>query len=171
VLLKDVFDYSILEIADLVGSTPGGVKAALNRGRTKLATLPPETSEPVVAGSELSKLLQLYVDGFNRRDWSGVRDLISADAQLLFANGYAGKVRDSEYFGKYETSPIIWRMAAGTVDGEPVVIIMQQEADGWKSKSVIRLEMVGGEVVRVTDYLFCPWVLLAAKSVVVGATS
>ncbi|WP_352503014.1 MULTISPECIES: sigma-70 region 4 domain-containing protein [unclassified Mesorhizobium] len=36
VLLKDVFDYSLEEIADLVGSTVGGVKAALNRGRSGL---------------------------------------------------------------------------------------------------------------------------------------
>src|SRR5262249_52929106 len=36
VLLKDVFDYSLEEIADLVGSTVGAVKAALNRGRAKL---------------------------------------------------------------------------------------------------------------------------------------
>ena len=38
VLLKDVFEYSLEEIADLVDSTVGGVKAALNRGRAKLAT-------------------------------------------------------------------------------------------------------------------------------------
>src|SRR5262245_17420038 len=36
VLLKDVLDYSLEEIAELVDSTVGGVKAALNRGRTKL---------------------------------------------------------------------------------------------------------------------------------------
>src|SRR5438309_7089017 len=40
VLLKDVFEYSLEEIADLVGSTVGGVKAALKRGRTKLAAIP-----------------------------------------------------------------------------------------------------------------------------------
>ena len=40
VLLKDVFEYSLDEIADLVDSTVGGVKAALNRGRAKLTTLP-----------------------------------------------------------------------------------------------------------------------------------
>src|SRR5262249_3604243 len=32
VLLKDVFDYSLQEIAELVDSTVGGVKAALHRG-------------------------------------------------------------------------------------------------------------------------------------------
>jgi len=40
VLLKDVFDYCLEEIAELVDSTVGGVKAALNRGRTKLAPSP-----------------------------------------------------------------------------------------------------------------------------------
>jgi len=40
VLLKDVFDYSLEEIAALVDSTVGGVKAALNRGRSKLAASP-----------------------------------------------------------------------------------------------------------------------------------
>ena len=40
VLLKDVLDYSIEEIAEFVDSTVGGVKAALNRGRSKLASLP-----------------------------------------------------------------------------------------------------------------------------------
>jgi RNA polymerase sigma-70 factor (ECF subfamily) len=38
VLLKDVFDYTLEEIAELVSSTVGGVKAALNRGRMKLAS-------------------------------------------------------------------------------------------------------------------------------------
>src|SRR5712692_1233711 len=39
VLLKDVFEYSLEEVAELVDSTVGGVKAALNRGRSKLASL------------------------------------------------------------------------------------------------------------------------------------
>ena len=46
VLLKDVLDYSIEEIADLTESTPGGVKSALHRGREKLNALPP----PAAAG-------------------------------------------------------------------------------------------------------------------------
>src|SRR5512132_2064846 len=39
VLLKDVFDYSLEEIAELVDSTVGGGKAALNRGRTRVAAV------------------------------------------------------------------------------------------------------------------------------------
>src|SRR3954471_4767080 len=48
VLLKDVFDYSLEEIAGLVDSTVGGVKAALNRGRSKLTPQPEQAARPSV---------------------------------------------------------------------------------------------------------------------------
>src|SRR5216683_2110044 len=69
VLLKDVFDYSLEEIAELVDSSMGGVKAALHRGREKLATLPRPTAAPRAQNAELTQILQLYVERFNRRDW------------------------------------------------------------------------------------------------------
>ena len=168
VLLKDVLDYRILEIADLVGSTEGGVKPALSRGRTKLAALPSPNRTERVANAELSRLLQLYVERFNQRDWNGLRELISADAQLLYADGYGGRLTDSLYFSKYESSPIIWRMAVGEIDGEPVVIVMHYEAAKWKPRSVIRLELANGRIVRIADYLSCPWVLAAADWVSVS---
>lgn len=169
VLLKDVFDHSIVEIADLVGSTPGGVKAALNRGRSKLTALSASEPEDRATDPELSELLRLYVKGFNERDWTGLRELISADAQLLFGDGYAGRLKDSEYFSKYESSPIQWKMVSGKVDGEPVVIIMSFDAEqGWSPKSLIRLELEDGRIIRITDYLWCSWVLPAADSVVIS---
>jgi RNA polymerase sigma-70 factor, ECF subfamily len=166
VLLKDVFDYSLLEIAELVGSTAGGVKAALNRGRTKLASL--STSEPDkrTADPELSELLRLYVEGFNQKDWKGLRELIGADAQLLFADGYAGRLKDSQYFSKYESSPVQWKMVVGEVDGEPVVIIMSHDAErGWTPKSLVRIEFADHRIVQIKDYLWCSWILSAAGSV------
>ena len=67
VLLKDVFGYSLEEIAELVDSTVGGVKAALSRARTKLAesSLPSKPARP--ASPELKRIMQLYVDRFNQR--------------------------------------------------------------------------------------------------------
>ena len=82
VLLKDVFDYSLEEIAELVDSTVGGVKAALNRARTKLAAAPAPSKTPRSVDPELTRVMQLYVERFNRRDWDGVRELIRADARL-----------------------------------------------------------------------------------------
>src|SRR4029453_4184929 len=68
VLLKDVFDYSLEEIADLVGSTVGAVKAALNRGRTKLAATPERSAPSAARDADAARILHLYVERFNLRD-------------------------------------------------------------------------------------------------------
>jgi RNA polymerase sigma-70 factor (ECF subfamily) len=167
VLLKDVFDYSLEEIAEMVDSTVGGVKAALNRARTKLAASP-EAQSARNADPELEGILRLYVDRFNRHDWDGVRELVSADARLLFANGFAGRLADSPYFVKYDEVDLPWRMVLGQVDGEHVIIRLRPIDSVWTAESVIRLEVANNQVVRIVDYLWCPWVLPAAGSVVIG---
>jgi RNA polymerase sigma-70 factor (ECF subfamily) len=167
VLLKDVFDYTLEEIAELVSSTVGGVKAALNRGRSKLAVLP----EPVISrhevSPELSRLLHLYVERFNKRDWEGLRKLISADARLSVADRFAGPVDESPYFGNYERQRVPWRLAVAEVDGELAVIVLRQDRDEWRPDSVARLEVIDQHIVRIMDYAHCPWVLTAATSVIV----
>jgi RNA polymerase sigma-70 factor (ECF subfamily) len=167
VLLKDVFDYTLEEIAELVGSTVGGVKAALNRGRSKLAASP----EPMTAHSkqnpELSRLLHLYVDRFNKRDWDGLRELISADAQLRVIDRFAGPFKESPYLGNYERQKVPWRLAVAEVDGQLTIVALRQHGDEWRPASVARLEVTGSHIVRIVDYGHCAWVLPAAASVVV----
>src|SRR5215471_6058093 len=118
VLLKDVFDYSLEEIAELVDSTVGGVKAALNRGRSKLAARPAAAKLSLSTNPELIRVMQLYVDRFNRRDWDGLRELVSADARLNVADRFLGRLDESTYFGVYERWPVPLRWAVGEVDGQ-----------------------------------------------------
>ena len=165
VLLKDVFDYSLEEIAELVDSTAGGVKAALNRARTKLTETPPPVKSAGSASPELTRIRQLYVERFNRRDWDGVRELTSADARLRVAERFAGNLVDSPYFTNYERLPWPWKLAVGEVDGERVVIILQRDADTWTPHSTIRLEIIGQRIEGIVDYIHCPWLLPEADSV------
>src|SRR5437660_109502 len=65
VLLKDVFDYTLEEIAELVSSTVGGVKAALNRGRSKLAASQGPVTAHREVSTEMSRLLHFHVDRFH----------------------------------------------------------------------------------------------------------
>ncbi len=169
VLLKDVFDFSLDEIADLVASTVGGVKAALSRGRAKLA-MPanPREIKPTIS-PEAVELLHLYVDRFNRRDWDGVRQLASADARLTVADCFAGRVANAPYFFEYERAPAPWRMALGEVDGEMVGIMLWGAAHDPAPFTAIRLDVAGGRVRRIADYFKCPWVLQAAGSAIVSA--
>jgi RNA polymerase sigma-70 factor, ECF subfamily len=165
VLLKDVFDYSLEEIAELVGSTVGGVKAALNRARKKLAESSPQAKPARGASPELKRVMQLYVERFNRRDWDGVRELVSADARLNVAERFAGKFADAPYFFNYERWPAPWKLALGEVDGEPVVIMLERGADTWSPHSVVRLNVIGEQIERIVDYAHCPWMLTTADSV------
>jgi RNA polymerase sigma-70 factor (ECF subfamily) len=165
VLLKDVFDYSLEEIAQLVDSTVGGVKAALSRGRGKLATRHEGPQAKPPTSPEMVELLRLYVDRFNRRDWEGVRALTSADARLRVGDCFAGRLADSPYFVEYERPVIPWRMAPGEVDGETVVIILCDHADALTPFSVVRLGVAGDRIVRIADYIKCPWILEPAAAV------
>jgi RNA polymerase sigma-70 factor, ECF subfamily len=165
VLLKDVFDYSLDEIADLVGSTVGGVKAALKRGRSKLAALGDQARTEPVVNPELSALFRVYVERFNRRDWDGLRELISADAQLRVANHFAGRMADAPYLGEYERAKVPWRMAVGRVDGEPVIIMLTEAEGSWTPTSFVRLDAVDGRITQIRDYLQCPWILRSAAAV------
>ena len=171
VLLKDVFDYSLEEIAELVDSTVGGVKAALNRGRTKLAASPAQAKSSRSTNPELTRVMQLYVDRFNRRDWDGVRELISADARLTVADAFVGRLVDAPYFSNYEKWSFPWKLAVGEVDGEPVVVMLQRGADTWTAYSIVLLSVTGQRIDRIVDYAHCPWVILAAGSITVPISS
>jgi RNA polymerase sigma-70 factor, ECF subfamily len=166
VLLKDVLDYSLEEIAELVDSTVGGVKAALNRGRAKLASLPElsKRSRPV-PNPEAEQLLGLYVERFNRNDWDGLRELITADARVRVADKYFGPLTGSPYFGRYQRLTTPWRVVVGEIDGEPVVIVLEPGPGGWVPQALVRVELSEGRIVGITDYTHCPWVLSSAESV------
>jgi len=176
VLLKDVFDYTLEEIAELVESTVGGVKAALSRGRSKLAESQAPLKPPQIADPELTRVLHLYVERFNNRDWNGLRELISADARLNVTDrmppitAFAGKLADSPYFSNYERWTTPWKMAVGVVDGEPVMIILQQSGETWTPYSAVRLHLDGNRIDRIVDYAHCPWVLDPATSTVLPAS-
>jgi RNA polymerase sigma-70 factor, ECF subfamily len=191
VLLKDVFDYSLEEIAELVDSTVGGVKAALNRGRAKLASqqaghdgtgataAAEEVSDDGTRADKLS-LLRLYVDRFNRRDWDGLRELITDDARIRVADRFAGRFVDSPYIGRYKVASMPYRLEVAEIDGELGVVILSARADrvreaspeyggdAWQPRSIVRLEVGDdGRIGRITDYVHCPWVLASVQSLVI----
>ncbi len=166
-LLKDVFEYSLEEIAELVDSTVGGVKAALNRGRSKLASLESRPLRQHASTPENREILQLYVERFNRRDWDGLRELISADARLLVADRFSGRFADAGYLGVYERMRQTWRLTLGEVDGETSVVLLNLRNGAWEIEGIIRLNVgLNGRIERISDYQHCPWMLTAGSVVV-----
>src|SRR5690349_17893073 len=160
VLLKDVFDYSLEEIAELVESTVGGVKAALSRGRAKLAAAAPDTpatpaarhADPETNG-HMRRLLQQYVQRFNARDWEGVRSLITADARVRvvdraylrncreFMEAPLASLKDTPYFGQYSRMPPTWRFVVADIDGETAIVRLRRDGARWTPAFLIRVEI------------------------------
>jgi RNA polymerase sigma-70 factor, ECF subfamily len=164
VLLKDVFDYTIEEIADLVDSTPGGVKAALHRARGKLSDARPlaVSRAPVAIPSETRRVLELYVERFNRRDWDGLRDLISADATVRVADRFEGPLDESPYFGRYARSPMPLVAVLSDLDGEPAVVIYAETGGAAQQRGFVRVTVANGRISEIADYTHCPWVMAAS---------
>ena len=109
--------------------------------------------------------MQLYVERFNRRDWDGVRQLISADARLNIAEAFAGRLADAPYFSNWERWSLPWRLSVGEVDGESAIVILQRSTDTWVPYSMVRLHWTEDHIDGIVDYAHCPWVIKQAASV------
>ncbi|NEI05285.1 sigma-70 family RNA polymerase sigma factor [Rhizobium leguminosarum] len=163
VLLKDVFDYNLNEIAELVGSTPGGVKAALHRGREKLTAMPPKPANEIKTERGLLDLHALYVDRFNRQDWDGLRNLIHDDARLMITDVYAGRALRA-YFVRFEEMPFQRDLVSGFLDNEPVLVLLGGVVREMVPSAVIRLEADVSGIALIRHYSNCPWIFALADS-------
>src|SRR5688500_17627090 len=70
-VLKDVFEFSVDEIAEVLGTTPGAVKAALHRGRGRLSE-----PTPVIERIPAPGVLDAFARAFNARDLEGLTALL-----------------------------------------------------------------------------------------------
>ena len=81
VILKDVLDESLIEIAALLDLTVDAVKAHLARGRAHLREINAH-ARPVPDARPASAAVARYVALFNQRDWDGLRALLADDVKL-----------------------------------------------------------------------------------------
>jgi RNA polymerase sigma-70 factor (ECF subfamily) len=163
VLLKDVLHYRLSEVAEVVDSTLGGVKAALHRGRAKLRALQTAPSR-VELDRRQRELVEAYVECFNRRDWDALGRLIEADARLEVVDAFEGKLRESGYFGQYAGLPWTWQLSLARIDGELVILHSKLVAGAWQPHAAIRLWWRDGKVVRIRDYAHVDYLLSDART-------
>jgi RNA polymerase sigma factor (sigma-70 family) len=104
VILKDVLDYSLEEIAAMLELSVSAVKAALHRGRARLRELT-KAQRPAAPPRATSPALTRYAALFNARDWDGVRALLVEDVKLDLVSRWktAGRRQVSTYFTNYDS--------------------------------------------------------------------
>ena len=160
VLLKDVLDYSLEEVAGIADSTLGGAKAALHRARTKLRGM---KAVPAVAemDHEQRRLFDAYAEVFNRRDWDALKHLVRADARLEIVGATEGVMSGlgATYSSNYTSLPWEWRLEAALVDGVPAIVHWRRDGDVWRPHAAIRLWWEDGKVSHIRDYIHVDYLL------------
>ncbi len=167
-VLKEAFDMSLEDIATLLATTPGAVKAALHRGRGRLRA-PEESSSHRTAPSP--ELLDRFIDRYQARDVRGLVALMldGASAENVGNSLHVGlddpargvphflhKVVHGHDEWPPQTRPDAVRLARAELLHEPIVLLL---ATRWGSEAlevVFRFEERGGRIARIRAYGFCP---------------
>jgi RNA polymerase sigma-70 factor (ECF subfamily) len=161
VVLKDVFELSLEEIAETLSTSIGAIKAALFRGRGKLVE-PPADEKPPVAPA----VLDAFCDAFNARDIerltallldSSVVELPGLVIQYGPAAAKAGIFKGT-LFGcpdeAHERLPNV-RSEVRAYRGESILLWWVDDA----VHSVARIEVDNDRIARITSYYHAPEVL------------
>jgi len=162
VVLKDMMGFSLIEIADIVQSTTGGVKSALNRGRRKLSILERDADKKETNLGE-RKLIEHYLKLFNKQDWVGVQQLLKVDARLEIVGMGESIGRDhikDNYFVNYSNWKWNWQLDFAIVDGKEMIVHFKQLKNGvWIPHAIVQLKWKNGEVCRIRDYIHVDYLL------------
>jgi RNA polymerase sigma-70 factor, ECF subfamily len=176
VVLKDVFDLSLDEIAEALSTTTGAVKAALHRGRGKLVEAEPEEARAPAPG-----VLDAFCAAFNAGDLDRLTALLldTSAVEVVGATTQYGPeaARRTVLYGMLfgsqrmatadENGGIEPRFMQGVLPSAPRVearahrgawILLHWYAhhDGEAVRAITRIEPDGDRVARVQNYFFTP---------------
>jgi RNA polymerase sigma-70 factor (ECF subfamily) len=81
-VLRDVMGFSASEIAEMLDSTPASVNSALQRARSRVEQLVLPDSVPRARSEHEARVVDQFVESFQRGDLEGVIALLSEDAKF-----------------------------------------------------------------------------------------
>lgn len=169
VIMKDVLDESLEDIADHLGTTVGAVKSLLVRGRQALKKHAAEdstaTAAPVAAQpAEHRALVQRYIALFNQKDWVGVQSLLLEEVKLdLVSKSQRQGKAVGLYFGRYAKDPDV-SLRSGSCEGRACIGVFRGAAS--TPESLVFLESEGGRVSFIRDYRYVPYLVSQLEFVV-----
>ena len=158
VILKDVLDHSLEEIAAELELSVPAVKAALHRGRAALRQqLDAAPAAPAAAARATSAALRRYASLFNAHDWDGVRGLLAEDVRLdlVAQRKAAGRREVGTYFANYERIGG-WQLQPGWFEGREVLAV--RAAAGAPPRYFVELGWRDGQVISIRDFRYVPYI-------------
>jgi RNA polymerase sigma-70 factor, ECF subfamily len=164
VILKDVLDYSLHEIAAMLELSVPAVKSALSRGRAGLRELS-KTSRPAASPGTISPALERYAALFNARDWEGVRAMLIDDVRLDLVSRWkaAGRREVHTYFTNYDGISD-WHLVPGWLDSRELLAVFRDARDR-RPAYFMELTLVDGRVATIRDFRYVSYLTREASFV------
>lgn len=155
VILKDVLGDSLEDIGQILGLSTPAVKAALHRGRTRLASFPVRAAPTLPPPSPV---LTRYIELFNAHDWNGVRAMLAEHVRLDVVSVVRREGRDQVgiYFTNYGARAD-WRLAHGWLDGHEVIAVFRP-TDSVRPAYFIEVAASGNAIAAIRDYGHVPYI-------------
>jgi RNA polymerase sigma-70 factor (ECF subfamily) len=156
VILKDVLDESLIEIATLLDLTVDAVKGHLARGRARLREINAQ-ARPLADARPASAVVARYVALFNQRDWDGLRALLADDVKLSQST-YPLRVGSADVgmfftiYANYAKTDGLW-LAPAWLEGREVIAVFENRADP-KPSYIMWLEWRDGRISYIRDYRY-----------------
>jgi RNA polymerase sigma-70 factor (ECF subfamily) len=162
VILKDVLDMSLSEIAALLDLTVDAVKGHLARGRSRLREINAQ-ARPLDDVRPASAEVMRYVALFNKQDWDGLRALLADDVKLNQSTypPRAGRADVGRFFTIYAKFEGLW-LAPAWLEGREVIAVFEDRADP-KPSYVMWLEWRDGRISFIRDYRYASYVVADAE--------
>ena len=158
VILKDVLDHSLDEIAAELELSVPAVKAALHRGRAALQLLTEAPPLPATRPRETSAALRRYASLFNAHDWDGVRSLLADDVRLdlVSRRKAAGRREVGLYFSNYGRAAD-WHLAPARFQGREVLAVLADPKSA-APRYFIELAWHEGQVASIRDFRYVAYI-------------
>jgi RNA polymerase sigma-70 factor (ECF subfamily) len=163
VILKDVLGHSLEDLGELLGLSIPAVKAALHRGRSRLAELSAVTESAASPhAARASPMLARYLALFNARDWDGVRAILADDVRLDVVSAARRQGRDEVgvYFGNY-AKLADWRLVSGWLDGREVLCVFHP-ASARQPSWFVEVTPADGRIAAIRDFRHVPYIMQEA---------
>ena len=158
VILKDVLDHSLDEIAAELELSMPAVKAALHRGRTALRAITEAPPPAPLGPRETSAALRRYASLFNAHDWDGVRSLLADDVRLdlVSRRKAAGRREVGVYFGNYGRAAG-WHVVPAWLEGREVLAVLT-DSNASAPRYFVELSWRDDEVAAIRDFRYVAYI-------------
>ena len=158
VILKDVLDESLKDIADLLDLTVDAVKAHLARGRARLREINAQAAT-LAEARPVSAAVARYVALFNAQNWDGLRALLADDVRL-HQSTYPLRVGAADvgmFFTIYAKFGGV-RLQPAWVEGREVIAVFEGGV-GAEPSYFMWLEWRDGRISFIRDYRYARYIV------------